>query len=179
MGDSQLTGPQLAAWFRSIRGQAHLPDGTTIDDLAQMYIEEGAAEHLRGDIAFAQTIVETGSLTQTNGNNYAGIGNCDSCGGVGMSFPTPRDGVRAQIQLLRNYADPTSRAANLANPPEAALYGSDPASAARSYDSFFAKGSAPLWNVMGNGNWATDPLYAGKVLSIYESIVGYTALHPS
>ena len=31
---------------------------------------------------------------------------------------------------------------------------------------------------MGNGNWATDPLYAGKVLSIYESIVGYTALHP-
>ena len=95
MGDSQLTGPQLAAWFRSIRGQARIADGTTIDHLAQMFIEEGAAEHLRGDIAFAQTMVETGSLSQTRGNNFSGIGNCDSCGGVGMMFPTSRDGVRA------------------------------------------------------------------------------------
>jgi hypothetical protein len=178
MGDSQLTGPQLAAWFRSIRGQARIADGTTIDELAQMFVEEGAAEHLRGDIAFAQTMVETGSLSQTRGNNFSGIGNCDSCGGVGMMFPNSREGVRAQIQLLRNYADPTSRAANLANPPVTELYGSDPGSAARSYDTFFAKGRAPLWNVMGNGNWATDPIYAGKVLSIYESMVGYTALHP-
>jgi len=178
MGDAKLTAAQLAAYFRSTGQRASLADGMDIDQLAQIYIDEGAAEHVRGDIAFAQSIIETGSFGQTRGNNYSGIGNCDSCGGVGMFFPSPRDGVRAQIQLLRNYADPTSRASNLANPPDPTIYGADPAAAAASYDSFFAKGRAPLWNVMGGGNWATDPFYAGKVLSLYQAMIGYTALHP-
>lgn len=178
MGDAKLTAAQLAAYFLSTGQRASLADGLDIEGLAQLYIEEGAAEHVRGDIAFAQSIIETGSFSHTRGNNYSGIGNCDSCGGVGMFFPTPRDGVRAQIQLLRNYADPTSRASNLANPPDATIYGSDPVAAAASYDSFFAKGRAPLWNVMGAGNWATDPFYAGKVLSLYQAMVGHAALHP-
>src|SRR5947209_18071481 len=98
-----------------------------------MYVEEGTAEHVRGDLAFAQAIVETGSFAVAAGNNFSGIGVCDSCTG-GYAFPTPRDGVRAQIQLLRNYADPDSRADNLANPPSPALYGADGSKAARLYD---------------------------------------------
>jgi flagellum-specific peptidoglycan hydrolase FlgJ len=178
-GDAQVTAVQIAGWFRSTGARAHLSGTTTIEELAQIYLEEGAAEHVRGDVAFAQAVLETGSFSQTNGNNYAGIGNCDSCGGVGIAFPTPRDGVRAQIQHLRNYSDPTSSAARLANPPVPALYGADPMSAAASFDGFFAKGTAPVWNVMGNGNWATDPYYAGKVLSIFGAILGWAALHPT
>jgi len=176
MGDARLTAVQIAAWFHSTGQVAHLADATTIDDLAKMYIDEGAAEHVRGDVAFAQAIIETGSFGHALDNNYSGIGACDSCTSE-ISFPTPRDGVRAQIQLLRSYADPGSRAALLAHPPEPALFGGTPAAAAASYDSFAYKGSAPVWNVMGNGKWATDPDYSTKVLEIYARMVGFASTH--
>ncbi len=174
MGDSRLTAAQVAAWFRSTGLVAHLANATTIDELAAMYIEEGAAEHVRGDLAFAQAIIETGSFGHALDNNYSGIGACDSCTSE-ISFPTPRDGVRAQIQLLRSYADPDSRAKLLAHPPEPALFGGTVGAAAASYDSFSYKGSAPTWNLMGKGKWATDPDYAPKVLEIYGRMVGYSA----
>lgn len=172
-GESALTAAQMTAWFESTGARANLPDGTTIADLAQMYLEEGTTERVRPDLAFAQSVLETGSFRETRGNNYAGIGNCDSCGGKGMVFRTPRDGVRAQIQLLRNYADPDSRAANLSHPPDATLHGADPAGAAAKYDSFSLKGKVPLWNEMGNGNWATSTTYAPKVLGVYAQMLAF------
>ncbi len=174
MGASLLSGAELAAWFKSTGQRARLTGTTTIDDLAQFYVDEGAAEGVRGDLAFAQAVIETGSFGNAIDNNYAGIGACDSCESE-MLFPTPRDGVRAQIQLLRNYADPTSSAATLANPPDPTLYGTDPARAAWLFDSFPFKGKAPAWNVMGGGNWATDPLYAGKVLAVYQKMLAFKA----
>src|SRR6266511_2176066 len=176
MGDSRLTPEQIAAWYHSTGATPHLAPGTTIDDLARVYVEEGAAEHVRGDIAFAQAVVETGSFGEAPDNNFAGIGTCDSCAN-GYAFPTPRDGVRAQIQLLRSYADPDSRAANLANRPEPGVFGGDPLRAVVAYDSFGLKGAAPLWNVMVDGNGATDPDYAPKVLEVYARMLGYNALH--
>jgi hypothetical protein len=132
---------------------------------------------VRGDIAFAQSILETGSFGVDPGNNYAGIGTCDSCAD-GYSFPTPRDGVRAQMQLLRSYADPDSRAANLAHPPEAGVWGTDPVVAVDKYDHFFLKGKVPLWNQMGNGNWATATDYAPRVIGIYARMLSWAADHP-
>src|SRR5262249_30999476 len=129
MGDAWLTAGELADWYRSTGAAARLAPGTTIDDLTHLYLVEGRAEGVRGDLAFAQAIVETGGFRVAAGNNYSGIGVCDSCTN-GYAFSTPLDGVRAQIQLLRNYADPDSRAANLANPPSQSLYGSDPVRAA-------------------------------------------------
>ena len=177
MGESTLSAEQLAAWYSSTGVVPQLPPGTTMADIARYYIEEGDAEGVRGDLAFAQAIIETGSFTVAAGNNFSGIGVCDSCTG-GYAFATPRDGVRAQIQLLRNYADPDSRADRLAYPPSPVLYGTDPDKAAKTYDSFFLKGKAPLWNLMGGGNWATDPSYAAKVDSQYLQIVAYAASHP-
>jgi hypothetical protein len=177
MGDSWLSAQQLGAWFKSTGAVAHLAPGTTIDDLARLYVIEGRSEHVRGDIAFAQAVVETGSFRVAAGNNFSGIGVCDSCTG-GYEFRTPLDGVRAQIQLLRNYADPDSRAATLANVPSPGLYGTDPVKAADTYDHFSLKGKAPLWNLMGNGNWATDPDYARKVIELYAKIVAFVAAHP-
>jgi hypothetical protein len=173
MGQSNLTAAELARWYRSTGSTPKLAPGTTIEDIAQYFIQEGQDEGLRGDIAFAQSIIETAYFTVAAGNNFSGIGACDSCTG-GLVFATPRDGVRAQIQLLRNYADPDSRAANLAHAPEPGLYGTDPAAAAHLYDTFFLKGKAPLWNMMGNGNWATDPVYAGKVVKLYAAMVAFS-----
>ncbi|HXY94151.1 MAG TPA: glucosaminidase domain-containing protein [Acidimicrobiia bacterium] len=174
MGDAELTPDQITAWFQARGTHYQLSGDTTIADLAAMFIEEGAAEHVRGDIAFAQSILETGSFAHALDNNYGGIGACDSCSGE-IAFPTPRDGVRGQIQMLRNYADPTSRAANLANPPSPPIYGSDPVASAVAYDTFFAKGRVPTWNLMGNGNWATAPEYAPKVLGIYFDMLAFAA----
>jgi flagellum-specific peptidoglycan hydrolase FlgJ len=176
MGDARLTAAQLAAWFHSTGQVAHLANGTTIEDLTQMYIQEGATEHVAGDIAFAQAILETGSFGHALDNNFSGIGACDSCTSE-IAFPTPRDGVRAQIQLLKSYADPDSLAATLANPPEPALFGGSPATAVAAYNSFSLKGSTPIWNLMGNGKWATDPDYATKVLELYARMIAFGAQH--
>jgi Mannosyl-glycoprotein endo-beta-N-acetylglucosaminidase len=176
LGDAELTAANMTAWFEARNARYRLAGGMSIGDLVQLYMEEAKAEHVRPELAFAQSIIETGSFGNALDNNYAGIGACDSCQGE-PAFPTPRDGVRGQIQLLRNYADPTSRAANLANPPSPTIYGNDPVAAARLYDTFFAKGRTPTWNAMGNGNWATDPGYALKVLTIYFQMVSFAAKH--
>ena len=176
-GESALTPEQMTAFYLQSGQHANLPPGTAIGDLTRMYVEEGAAERVRGDLAFAQSMLETGSFGETRGNNYSGIGNCDSCGGQGLVFASPQEGIRAQIQLLRSYADPDSRAANLANPPVPALFGLDPASAAASYDGFFLKGKVPLWNDMGNGNWATSPTYAANVLGVYAKMLDFAHTH--
>jgi flagellum-specific peptidoglycan hydrolase FlgJ len=176
MGDAQLTPEEVTAWFDARNVKYRLAGNISIGDLVQLYFDEGKAEHVRPELAFAQSIIETGSFGNALDSNYAGIGACDSCQGE-PGFPTPRDGVRGQIQLLRNYADPTSRAANLANAPSATIYGTDPVAAASSYDTFFAKGKTPTWNVMGNGNWATDPGYSQKVLTIYFQMVSFAAKH--
>ena len=176
MGDAQLTAAEMTDWFNARNVKYRLAGGMAIGDLVQLYMEEGKAEHVRPELAFAQSIIETGSFGNALDSNYAGIGACDSCHGE-PAFPSPRDGVRGQIQLLRNYADPASRAANLANPPSTTIYGDDLVSAARLYDTFFAKGRTPTWNVMGNGNWATDPGYAQKVLTVYFQMVSFAAKH--
>jgi len=178
MGAAVLTGGQIAAWFLSTGGRPRLADGTSISDLANLYVIEGRAENVRGDLAFVQAVIETGSFNVAGYHNYSGIGVCDSCSS-GYPFASALDGVRAQIQLLRNYADPDSRSANLANPPSPGLYGSDPRKAASLYDSFFLKGKAPLWNQMGNGNWATDPTYAAKIIGTYAQMRAYGAAHPN
>ena len=169
-GPSVLTAAQMAGWIRSRGYSPHIE--TTIDDLAQIYIQEGNDEGVRGDFAFAQAVIETGGFESAPANNYAGMGWCDSCSN-GRGFPTPRDGVRAQIQHLLNYADSTSRASKLHHPPSPYWYGSDPATAVQNFDSFFAKGWAPTWSDMGHGNWATDPNYSGKVIKVFNDMVAF------
>jgi flagellum-specific peptidoglycan hydrolase FlgJ len=39
------------------------------------------------------------------------------------------------------------------------------------------KGKAPLWNLMGGGNWATDPTYAPKVIGLYSQMIAWAAAH--
>jgi hypothetical protein len=176
MGTAQLTARQIADWFESTGMPYRLSGGMSIRELAQLFIEEGADEDVRGDVAFAQSVLETGYFRYALDNNYAGLGACDSCAGE-PGFPSPRDGVRAQIQHLKNYGDPDSRTPGLAHPPSPTWYGADPAVAAHNFDTFFAKGRAQTWQVMGRGNWATDPNYSTKVIGIYIRMVVHAADH--
>jgi hypothetical protein len=97
-----------------VRDSGYQPRLTvSLDELAQLYITEGNNAGVRGDVAFAQSILETGGFNFPGGgqvlindNNFAGIGACDSCK-HGFSFPTAEIGVRAQMQALRIYVDPT------------------------------------------------------------------------
>ncbi|HEX5586810.1 MAG TPA: glucosaminidase domain-containing protein [Acidimicrobiia bacterium] len=168
MGPATLTAEQLAGW---VLAQGFRPRiQTDLVSLAQLFIDEGRDENVRGDMAFAQSVIETGGFESAPANNFSGIGWCDTCK-VGNQFPTPQEGVRAQIQLLRQYADADVTASQLSHPVSPYLYGADPVAAARKFDKFFAKGWAPTWRDMGNGNWATDPNYSGKVISVYNRMV--------
>lgn len=182
MGPSTLTPVQIARWYAATGRTAAVP--VSVEQLAGLFVLEGAVENVRGDIAFAQSIVETGyfgfvgSIVHPENYNYAGMGACDTCGG-GRQFPNPQTGIRAQIQHLKNYADITSRAATLFFPPVLEWYAPtshDPVVAARNFDTFFLKGRAPTWNQMGNGNWATSTAYASTVLGVYNRMLTYNGL---
>lgn len=91
MGRSRLTPAQITAWFESTKIKPNLPDGITIADLAKLYVEEGDLAGVKGDMAFAQSIIETGSFTEFKGNNFSGIGMPCRCGtrwAAGTGRPT-------------------------------------------------------------------------------------------
>ncbi|MFM8303063.1 MAG: glucosaminidase domain-containing protein [Actinomycetota bacterium] len=156
----RLTFDEMVAWFDAVASKPTYRASVPIRDLVTYYVEEGRAEGVRGDIAFAQSIIETGYfssyIAQTK-NNFAGIGaaNTDPIGGA-ATFPDARSGVRAQIQHLRAYADAT--ATTCAQPP---LH--NPCIDPR-FNLVSPKGKAPTWNQFGNGVWATDPYYSFKIV---------------
>ena len=110
-----------------------------------MFIEEGEAEGVRGDVAFAQSLHETGyfkfgGIVLPTQNNYAGIGALNgNATGQAASFPAPRTGVRAQIQHLKAYASTEALVNECVDPR-------------------FSLASRPMWN-----GWArrTTPRGAG------------------
>lgn len=109
MGKAQATAQQMALFCRSKNSTPQLTS-CSLEQLAEMFIEEGEAEGVRGDVAFAQSLHETGyfkfgGIALPTQNNYAGIGALNgNATGQAASFPDPRTGVRAQIQHLKAYA---------------------------------------------------------------------------
>lgn len=109
MGKAQATAQQMALFCRSKNSIPQLTS-CSLEQLAEMFIEEGEAECVRGDVAFAQSLHETGyfkfgGIVLPTQNNYAGIGALNgNATGQAASFPDPRTGVRAQIQHLKAYA---------------------------------------------------------------------------
>ena len=81
----------------------------SVIDMVEYYISEGKTEGVRGDIAFAQSCLETGnfafagSAVTFDQNNFCGLG-VTKTGMKGNSFRTPAEGIRAQIQHLQAYA---------------------------------------------------------------------------
>ncbi|MDA8062621.1 MAG: glucosaminidase domain-containing protein, partial [Actinomycetota bacterium] len=163
LGRPALDAAQLAGWFEA-SGYVALTR-TSVSQLARWYIEEGDAEGVRGDLAFAQAVLETGGFSSPDAvgqNNFAGIGHCDSCA-RGWKFPSARLGVRAQVQLLRTYAQPGLTASELADPP--VLASLDP-------QSQYAEGCCRTWPSL-TGVWATDPVYGRSILVLYQQMLAW------
>ena len=109
MGEARATAQQMALYCRSKNAEPKITS-CSLEELAEMYLEEGRAEGVRGDVAWAQSLHETGffkfgGIVQPGQNNFAGIGALNgNTQGQAATFPDPRTGVRAQIQHLKAYA---------------------------------------------------------------------------
>ena len=135
-------------------------------DMIPLYLSEGAAEGIRGDVAFAQSCLETGnfgfagSAVTLDQNNFCGMG-VTSNGIKGNSFDTPQLGIRAQIQHLKAYAN----ADPLKNPCIDPRF------------KYVARGSAAYVEWLGqkenpNGKgWASGAGYGEKILTILKAIL--------
>ena len=112
-GTSAVTAAELSSYFRS-KGVSYPSfyqgsDASTLEEFCQIYVEEAKAEGIKVEVAFMQAMVETGWLkfggaVQISQYNFAGIGALDG-GAQGATFKTVREGVRAQIQHLKAYAN--------------------------------------------------------------------------
>jgi Mannosyl-glycoprotein endo-beta-N-acetylglucosaminidase len=176
MGPSLLNADQLIRWYNSRGyGPPRLPAlNNDVHALAQLFISEGALEGVRGDIAFVQAVLETGGFFYPDSgqirpefNNYGGINafdgrpkgtTCAAETSPSRCFPTPQIGVRANIHLLRGYADPLSR--NL--PDRIRMPPSD------------RIGIAPIWEYFGGNSptgkliWASAPDYGLRIIQLYS-----------
>ena len=169
MGKAQATAQQMALFCRSKNSTPQLTS-CSLEQLAEMFIEEGEAEGVRGDVAFAQSLHETGyfkfgGIVLPTQNNYAGIGALNgNATGQAASFPDPRTGVRAQIQHLKAYAS-TEALVNECVDPRFSLV---------------ARGVAPYveWlgaadNPQGRG-WAVPGAgYGANVVKLLDQILAY------
>ena len=113
MGSSDITVQEMVDYFNASGEEypaAELSEGgaDSIETFCQMYYDEATAEGVRPEVAFAQTMKETGFL-QYGGDasieqfNFAGLGTIGN-GVPGNSYPDVQTGIRAQIQHLKAYA---------------------------------------------------------------------------
>lgn len=110
-GKSVADAERLRSYIKSVR-----PDiQQSVLDMIPYYISEGEIEGIAGDVAFAQSCIETGNFkfnpatcaVTIDQNNFAMIGVTGTFL-KGESFATPQLGIRAQIQHLKAYANKES-----------------------------------------------------------------------
>lgn len=160
LGPSALTGSDLAAWFASTGRKANAT--VPIAQLAQDYQNWGRKTGVRYDLAFAQSVVETGFFSFPAGgqltakdNNFAGIGACDTCA-HGWSFPNADTGVGAQLELLYEYASTRGLPKGLPN----VIGASGPG------------GCCQTWTQLA-GVWASSTVYGISIMTIYHQMLSW------
>jgi len=163
MGNAVATAEQMKAYLKAKNpGVAQ-----SVLDMVPLYLSEGKAEGVRGDIAFAQSCLETGNFTFSGSavtlsqNNFCGMG-VTSNGMKGNSFGTPQLGIRAQVQHLKAYAS-TDALKNACIDPRFKYVTRGCAE--------YAEWLGQKENPAGKG-WAAGTGYGGKILSILKGILG-------
>lgn len=163
MGTNQVTAEQMATYLLTNNTTPKL--NCTVWELVNFYLSEGKDEGIRGDIAFCQSIRETGwfsfpkpsdpsraenTIVKYTMNNFCGLG----ATGVDTpcSFDTPQIGVRAQIQHLLSYASTSLPKKTIVDPR---FYLVSP------------RGIAIKWIDL-KGRWATDSSYQNLLLRYDE-----------
>lgn len=161
-GSAQATVQQMQTYIKKVN--PNVPQ--SVLDMIPYYLSEGKAEGIRGDIAFAQSCLETGNFTfkdsavKLGQNNFCGLGVLDN-GMLGASFSTPQLGIRAQIQHLKAYANQSP----LKNPVIDPRF------------SLVKRGAAPTVQYLGiqenpqGYGWAAGADYGVKILNILENIL--------
>ena len=165
MGNAVATAEQMKSYLKAKNPSV----AQSVLDMVPLYLSEGKAEGVRGDIAFAQSCLETGnfgfagSAVTLSQNNFCGMG-VTSNGVKGNSFDTPQLGIRAQVQHLKAYAS-TEALKNACIDPRF---------------KYVTRGCAEYveWlgqkeNPAGKG-WATGVGYGEKILTILKGILGTT-----
>ena len=166
MGKSAATVQQMQAYIKAKNPNV----AQSVWDMIPFYLSEGEAEGIRGDIAFAQSCLETGNFTFSGSavtldqNNFCGMGVTQN-GMKGNSFASPQFGIRAQIQHLKAYASMDV----LKNACIDLRF------------QYVARGCAPYveWlgqkeNPAGKG-WATGAGYGEKILNILNAVLAIPA----
>ncbi len=161
-GKAQATAGQMAAYLKAKNAGA----AQSVLDMIPLYLSEGEAENIRGDIAFAQSCLETGNFTfkgsavTLDQNNFCGLGVTKN-GEKGCSFATPRQGIRAQIQHLKAYAGTVPLKQECVDPRF----------------KYVGRGSASYVEYLGiqenprGKGWAAGAGYGGKILDILSGIL--------
>ena len=115
MGETSVTVDQMVKYYENTGHQypaakLSTSGATTLKEFCEIYLQEAESEGVRAEVAFTQTMKETGWLqyggsVKIEQNNFAGIGAVDhDPAGSSAWFPDVRTGVRAQIQHLKAYA---------------------------------------------------------------------------
>ena len=171
MGNSDVTVQEMVDYFNAsgeVYPAEELSEGgaDSIEIFCKMYYDEATAEGVRPEVAFAQTMKETGFL-QYGGDasieqfNFAGLGTTGN-GVPGNSYPDVQTGIRAQIQHLKAYA--TADSLNQECVDERYEY--------------VKKGSAPYVQWLGQQEnpegvgWATGDNYGYDIVAMIEDMVG-------
>lgn len=162
-GDSSVTVEQMVNYYKK-SGKPYPAEAlkaggaATIEEFCQIYYEECETEGIKAEVAFIQSMIETGFL-QFGGSvkieqfNFAGLGATGN-GVSGNSFENVRIGIRAHVQHLKCYANTEPLKNECVDPRWGA----------------WLRGKAPYveWlsipnNPNGTG-WAGDADYAAKIL---------------
>lgn len=167
-GGAVATAAQMVAYIKAKRPGVE----QSVIDMIPLYISEGKTEGIAGDIAFAQSCIETGNFAFPQDtckvtlaqNNFAmmGVVAADS---TGESFATPQIGIRAQIQHLKAYANAEALNGVCVDPRF----------------KYVTRGSAPYVEWLGqqenpNGKgWATAKGYGDRILAVLAEIRGTKA----
>ena len=162
MGQAQATVEQMRAYIKKVNPT--VPE--SVIKMIPYYITEGALEGVRGDVAFAQSCLETGNFTfegsavTLNQNNFCGMG-VTSNGVRGNSFTTPKEGIRAQIQHLKAYACDDALEQHCIDPRF----------------TYVNRGCAPYVEWLGKkenpsgAGWAAGKGYGNKILNILSNVL--------
>ena len=162
MGQARASIEQMRAYIKKVNPK--VPE--SVIKMIPYYITEGALEAVRGDIAFAQSCLETGNFTFKGSavtltqNNFCGMG-VTSTGIKGNSFKTPKEGIRAQIQHLKAYACNDALEQRCIDPRF----------------TYVKRGCAPYVEWLGKkenpsgAGWASGKGYGTKILNILSNIL--------
>ncbi|WP_206214825.1 MULTISPECIES: N-acetylmuramoyl-L-alanine amidase [unclassified Adlercreutzia] len=177
MGASYVSVERMVSWFNSKKhpypSDTYAKYGAaTIEEFCRIVSEEAAAEGVRAEVVFAQSMKETGWLrfggqVKAEQCNFSGLGATDG-GAAGADFSSHganavRIGLRAQVQHLKAYAT-TEPLKNECVDPRVSSFDSGTVT----------RGCAPTVKGL-TGKWATSQTYGDDLTRMINELVGATS----